>query len=66
MFQLNKGELENWRSQIVMSNPAAKMGAPQAAIRLHRAWRGHALFSSQERAGCPHEHCDYVGLRQAP
>ena len=26
MFQLNKAELENWRSQIVMSNPAAKMG----------------------------------------
>ena len=26
MFQLSKQELENWRSQIVMSNPAAKMG----------------------------------------
>ncbi len=26
MFQLSKDELENWRSQIVMSNPAAKMG----------------------------------------
>jgi hypothetical protein len=26
MFQLSKGELENWRSQIVMSNPDAKMG----------------------------------------
>jgi len=26
MFQLNQEELENWRSQIVMSNPAAKMG----------------------------------------
>jgi hypothetical protein len=26
MFQLNKAELENWRSQIVTSNPAAKMG----------------------------------------
>ena len=26
MFQLNKRELENWRSQIVTSNPAAKMG----------------------------------------
>jgi len=25
MFQLNKDELENWRSQIVTSNPAAKM-----------------------------------------
>lgn len=26
MLQLSKSELENWRSQIVMSNPAAKMG----------------------------------------
>jgi len=26
MFQLTKAELENWRSQIVTSNPAAKMG----------------------------------------
>jgi len=25
MFQLSKAELENWRSQIVTSNPAAKM-----------------------------------------
>jgi len=25
MFQLNKEELEHWRSQIVMSNPTAKM-----------------------------------------
>jgi hypothetical protein len=26
MFQLTKAELENWRSQIVTSNPTAKMG----------------------------------------
>lgn len=26
MFQLSRQELENWRSQIVTSNPAAKMG----------------------------------------
>src|SRR6266516_6690891 len=26
MFQLNKAELENWRSQIVTSKPSAKMG----------------------------------------
>jgi hypothetical protein len=26
MFQLNKGELENWRSQFVTSNPGDKMG----------------------------------------
>jgi len=26
MFQLSRGEMENWRSQFVMSNPKAKMG----------------------------------------
>ena len=26
MFQLSKEELEQWRSQFVISNPAAKMG----------------------------------------
>jgi ORF6N domain len=26
MFQLTREDLENWRSQIVMTNPAAKMG----------------------------------------
>jgi len=26
MFQFSKTELENWRSQVVTSNPAAKMG----------------------------------------
>jgi hypothetical protein len=26
MFQLSKDDLQNWRSQIVMSNPGAKMG----------------------------------------
>ena len=26
MFQLSKAELENWKSQIVISNPAARMG----------------------------------------
>ena len=26
MFQLSKEEFESWRSQIVMSNPGAKMG----------------------------------------
>ena len=26
MFQLTKDELENWRSQIVTSNPGARMG----------------------------------------
>ena len=26
MFQLSKAELKNWRSQVVTSNPAAKIG----------------------------------------
>ena len=30
LFQLSKQELENWRSQIVTSNPAAKMGLRRA------------------------------------
>ncbi len=30
MFQLSKEELENWRSQIVTSNPGAKMGLRRA------------------------------------
>lgn len=30
MFQLTHEELENWRSQIVMSNPDAKMGLLRA------------------------------------
>lgn len=30
MFQLNEEELENWRSQIVTSNPNAKMGLRRA------------------------------------
>jgi hypothetical protein len=29
-FQLSKSELENWRSQIVTSNPSAKMGLRRA------------------------------------
>jgi hypothetical protein len=44
MFRLSKEELENWRSQIVMSNPAAKMGlrrSPYAFTEL-----GVAMLSS--------------------
>ena len=42
MFQLSDEETEEWRSQIVTSIPAAKMGPPQKALRLHRTGRGHA------------------------
>jgi hypothetical protein len=48
MFQLSKGELENWRSQIVTSNPAAKMGLrrPPYAFTEH----GVAMLSSVLRS----------------
>jgi hypothetical protein len=44
MFQLNGEELENWRSQIVTSNPGAKMGLrrPPYAFTEH----GVAMLSS--------------------
>jgi hypothetical protein len=44
MFQLNEDELENWRSQIVTSNPGAKMGLrrPPYAFTEH----GVAMLSS--------------------
>ena len=44
MFQLNDEELENWRSQIVTSNPRAKMGLrrPPYAFTEH----GVAMLSS--------------------
>jgi hypothetical protein len=44
MFQLNDEELENWRSQIVTSNPGAKMGLrrPPYAFTEH----GVAMLSS--------------------
>jgi len=43
-FQLNDEELKNWRSQIVTSNPAAKMGLrrPPHAFTEH----GVAMLSS--------------------
>ncbi len=44
MFRLTKAELENWRSQIVTSNPGAKMGLrrPPYAFTEH----GVAMLSS--------------------
>ena len=37
MFQLSKEELKNWRSQIVMSNPNAKMSLRRRPYALHSA-----------------------------
>src|SRR5882724_11512935 len=44
MFQLSEQELENWRSQIVMSNPTSRMGLrrPPYAFTEH----GVAMLSS--------------------
>jgi hypothetical protein len=44
MFPLNKAELENWRSQIVMSNPAAKMGLRRSPYAFTE--QGVAMLSS--------------------
>ena len=48
MFQLSKEEFENWRSQIVTSNPGAKMGLryPPYAFMEH----GVAMLSSVLRS----------------
>ena len=47
-FQLSKAELEQWRSQIVTSNPSAKMGCPRYLHR--RAPRGRRLAGPYVRA----------------
>ena len=48
MFQLTKEELENWRSQIVTSNPNAKMGLRRRPYAF--AEQGAAMLSSVLRS----------------
>ena len=48
MFQLSKDELENWRSQIVTSNPAAKMGLRRQPYAFTE--QGVAMLSSVLRS----------------
>lgn len=48
MFQLNKVELENWRSQIVMSNPSARMGLRRRPYAFTE--QGVAMLSSVLRS----------------
>ncbi len=48
MFQLTKDELEDWRSQIVTSNPAAKMGLRRAPYAFTE--QGLAMLSSVLRS----------------
>src|SRR6476646_7141496 len=38
MFRLGKDELENWRSHIATSNPAARMGLRRPPLCLHPSW----------------------------
>ena len=48
MFQLSQDELEDWRSQIVMSNPSAKMGLRRPPYAFTE--RGVAMLSSVLRS----------------
>ncbi len=50
MFQLNEEELENWRSQIVTSNPNAKMGLRRApyAFTEHGTLMLSSVLNSQK------------------
>ncbi|GMQ83062.1 MAG: ORF6N domain-containing protein [Rhodothermia bacterium] len=48
MFRLSKKELDNWRSQIVMSNPTAKMGLRRSPYAF--AEQGVAMLSSVLRS----------------
>ena len=49
MFRLSAKELENWRSQFVMSNPSARMGLRRAplAFREHGALMAATLLNSR-------------------
>ena len=44
MFQLSKREFENWKSQIVISNPSLKMGLRKAPLAFTE--EGIAMLSS--------------------
>jgi hypothetical protein len=66
MFQLTAEELKNWMSQIVISNPTAKMGSAQTAVRLHGTRSGYALIHAEERAFRTDEHPHDASFRQAP
>jgi hypothetical protein len=48
MFQLNKAELEEWRSQFVTSNPGAKMGLRRPPYAFTE--QGVAMLSSVLRS----------------
>ncbi len=56
MFQLTKEELDNWRSQIVTSNPGAKMGLRRPPYVFTE--QGVAMLSSVLRS--PSSICNQV------
>lgn len=60
MFQLSKAELEDWRSQFVMSNPGAKMGLRRPPLCLHRTGRCHALQRVEKPTGSCREYRNYT------
>jgi hypothetical protein len=49
MFQLSEAEFENWRSQIVTSNPAAKMGLRRKPL-CYGAARWQEAIGTQKNA----------------
>lgn len=63
MFQLSKEKLENWKSQIVISNPAAKTGVRNlpyafteqgvvASMFLRSFYRHHRQNGIRELTSC--------------
>jgi len=64
MFQLNKEELQNWKSQIVTSNPAAQMGLrkPPYVFTEH----GVAMLASVLKGDRADEHPHRSHIYQAP
>ena len=64
MFQLTKEELENWKSQFVTSNSAARMSLrklPLAFTTRHR----HAFQRVEQRASHCGQHRDHADVRAA-
>src|SRR5580700_5565354 len=57
MFQLSKEELENWRSQIAISNPGVKMGLRRPPYAFTEHGPGHAFRGAEQRPRRTDEYC---------
>ena len=71
MFQATEEEAESLRYHFGASNKqepgtATRGRPPLPAIRLHRAWRRHALISPKQQARCTDEHFNHPRFREAP